>query len=455
MRGTPDLSRYRPAVTTREEGTPTRSRLARTARLAALPAAYLGRTAVGLGKRIGGRPAEIVAAQVQQRTAEQLFATLGHLKGGAMKMGQALSAMESALPEQLAGPYRDTLARLQEAAPAMPVARVHEQLATSLGPDWRTLFRAFDDRPAAAASIGQVHRATWSDGTPVAVKVQYPGAAEALVADLGMLQGLSPIVRAAAPHLDVRDLFTELRDRFVEEVDYRREADAQTAFADAYRDDPDIVVPDVLTVHGEVLVTRWIDGTPLSRVITDGSQHDRDRCGELLVRLFASGPVRAHRLHGDPHAGNFRLMDDGRLGVLDFGSTQAMPDGWPPRIGPLLAAGRDGDAVQLHRIAASARLLRPDEVTPAALLALLDPYLHPLRSERYGFTRGWLQEQTRRASDPLSAAARTQRRLSMPTRHLLLQRVAAELVGVLCSLGATVGVDGELRRWLPGYTAAP
>jgi predicted unusual protein kinase regulating ubiquinone biosynthesis (AarF/ABC1/UbiB family) len=441
-------------VTSPEEGTPTRGRLARTARLAALPAAYVGRSAVGLGKRIGGRPAAIVAAQMQQRTAEQLFATLGHLKGGAMKMGQALSAMESALPDQLAGPYRETLVRLQEAAPPMPVARIHEQLTTSLGPDWRSLFRDFDDRPAAAASIGQVHRATWSDGTPAAVKVQYPGAAEALLADLGMLQGLSPIVRAAAPHLDVRGLFTELRDRFVEEVDYRREAGAQTAFADAYRDDPDIVVPRVLAVEGEALVTRWIDGTPLSRVITDGTLHDRDRCGELLVRLFASGPVRARRLHADPHPGNFRLMDDGRLGVLDFGSIQAMPYGWPSGLGPLLAAGRDGDAVRLHRIAASAGLLRPDHVTPAALLDLLGPYLQPLRSERYRFTRRWLQEQTRRASDPLSAASRTQRRLTMPTRHLLLQRVAAELVGVLCSLGATVAVDGELQRWLPGYAAA-
>src|SRR3954468_11214977 len=133
--------RYRPAMTPPEKGTPTRSRLARTARLAALPAAYAGRTAVGIGKRIGGRPAEAVAAQLQQRTAEQLFATLGQLKGGAMKVGQALSAMESALPEQLAGPYRDALTKLQEAAPAMPTARVHEQLTSSLGSGWRQRFR--------------------------------------------------------------------------------------------------------------------------------------------------------------------------------------------------------------------------------------------------------------------------------------------------------------------------
>src|SRR3954466_12283688 len=308
---------------------PPRGRLARTARLAALPAAFAGRTAVGLGKRVAGRPAEAVAAQVQQRTAEQLFATLGRLKGGAMKVGQAMSAMEAALPEQLVGPYREALVRLQEAAPPMPSALVHGQLDRAFPDGWRHLLRDFEDRPVAAASIGQVHRATWSDGTPVAVKVQYPGAAEALVADLGMLQGLSPLVRAAVPHLDVRELFTELRGRFVEEVDYAREADAQTAFADAYRGDPDLLVPEVLAVEGEVLVTRWIDGTPLSRVIASGSQDERDHCGTALVRLFTSGPDRARRLHGDPHPGNFRLMDDGRLGVLDFGSNQPMPHGWP------------------------------------------------------------------------------------------------------------------------------
>jgi predicted unusual protein kinase regulating ubiquinone biosynthesis (AarF/ABC1/UbiB family) len=439
---------------TSEDGGPARSRLARTARLAALPAAYAGRTALGIGKRLGGRPAEAVAAQVQQRTAEQLFATLGPLKGGAMKVGQAMSAMESALPEQLVGPYREALVRLQEAAPAMPTALVHRQLESAFGPDWRRLFRDFADRPVAAASVGQVHRATWSDSTPVAVKIQYPGAGEALVADLGVLQKLAPVISAAAPGLDARQLIAELRSRLVEELDYVLEAEVQSAFADAYRDDPAIVVPDVLAVEGRVLVTRWVDGTPLSRVIADGAQDDRDRAGQLLVRLLASAPTRVRRLHGDPHPGNFRLLPGGRLAVLDFGATESLPSGWPARLGPLLAAGRDGDAAAVHRIAASAHLLEPERVTPTALLELLDPYLEPLRSPAYRFTRGWLQEQTRRASDPLGAASRTQRRLTVPPRHLLLQRVAMGLVGVLCSLGATVAVDDEIRRWLPGYDVA-
>jgi predicted unusual protein kinase regulating ubiquinone biosynthesis (AarF/ABC1/UbiB family) len=433
---------------------PTRGRLARTARLAALPAAHVGRSALGLGRRLGGRPAEAVAAQVQQRTAEQLFATLGQLKGGAMKVGQAMSAMEAALPEQLVGPYREALVRLQESAPPMPPSLVDEQLDRSFPGGWRELFREFDVRPVAAASVGQVHRAVWEDGTPVAVKIQYPGAGEALVADLGLLQALVPVMSAAAPGLDARQLLAELRARLADEVDYVLEADAQMAFADAYRGDPDIAVPDVVAVEDQVLITRWVDGTPLSRVIAAGTREERDRAGLLLVRLLASGPVRARRLHGDPHPGNFRLLPDGRLAVLDFGATEALPRGWPGRLGPLLAAGRDGDAPALHRIAASAGLLPPHRVSAADLMALLDPYFEPLRAPAYRFTRAWLQEQTRRASDPFGAAARTQRRLTIPPRHLLLQRVATGLVGVLSSLDATVPVHDEIRRWLPGYDDA-
>src|SRR6266480_4347732 len=162
----------------------------RTARLAALPLGFAGRAALGLGKRVTGMASEVVSADVQQRTAEHLFSVLGQLKGGAMKFGQALSVFEAALPEELAGPYRAALTRLQEAAPPLPAATVHKVLAAELGPTWRKQFREFDDTPAAAASIGQVHRAVWKDGrrsVPVAVKVQYPGAGDALLTDLTQL----------------------------------------------------------------------------------------------------------------------------------------------------------------------------------------------------------------------------------------------------------------------------
>src|SRR3954466_1162328 len=158
--------------------------VARTAKLASLPLGLAGRAALGLGKRVTGMAAEGVSADVQRRTAEHLFSVLGQLQGRPMKMGQALRVFEAALPEELAGPYRAALTKLQEAAPPLPAASVHKVLAEQLGADWRELFVGFDDTPAAAASIGQVHKAVWKqgdDGLPVAVKIQYPGAGAALL----------------------------------------------------------------------------------------------------------------------------------------------------------------------------------------------------------------------------------------------------------------------------------
>src|ERR1700722_3232583 len=166
----------------------------RTAKLATLPVGLAGRTALGLGKRIGGRPAELVATEIQQRTAEQVFRVLGEPKGGAMKFGQALSIFEAALPPELAGPYRATLTKLQESAPPLPASTVHRVLAADFGTDWRDSFQSFDDQPAAAASIGQVHRAVWQDGRKVAVKVQYPGAGKALLNDFTQLARLGRLV---------------------------------------------------------------------------------------------------------------------------------------------------------------------------------------------------------------------------------------------------------------------
>jgi predicted unusual protein kinase regulating ubiquinone biosynthesis (AarF/ABC1/UbiB family) len=427
---------------------PTRG-LARGARLASLPAAYAARRAVGLGRRVGGRPAELVAAEAQRRTAEQLFTVLGELKGGAMKAGQWLSAMEAALPEQLADPYGAALTRLQEAAPAMPRSDVHRVLADAFGGDWPKRFADFDDKPAAAASIGQVHRAVWSDGRPVAVKVQYPGAGDALATDLRQLDRLIPVLRLAAPGMDARALFAELRSRVMAEVDYRQEADSQTAFAEEFRDDADIIVPEVVAVSDRVLVSHWVDGTPVAHIARRGPPTQRELTARLLTRFLLSSPPRVGRLHGDPHPGNFRLLDDGRLGVLDFGSTLPMSKGWPPRLIALIRAGRDRDATALFRVATASGLARVGEVTPESLLDLIDPLLEPLRHDAFPFTRGWLRSQTIRFSDPRSSASRTQRRLHIPARHLLVQRVAAGTTGVLCLLGASVSVRDEAQAWLP------
>ncbi len=335
-----------------------------------------GRTALGFGKRIGGRPAEIVAEEIQRRTADQIFRVLGELKGGAMKLGQALSIFEAALPPEIAGPYRATLTRLQESAPPLPARTVHQVLAADLGEDWRDLFEEFDDTPAAAASIGQVHQAVWQDGRRVAVKIQYPGAGRALISDFNQLARAGRLFGLLMPGLDVKPLLDELRDRVTEELDYGLEAAAQHAFAEAYAGDPDIYVPDVVTGTAHVLVSEWMDGTPLSRIISDGSQEQRDHAGILLVRFLFSGPARAGLLHADPHPGNFRLLDDGRLGVLDFGAVDRLPDGLPPFFGRLLRIMHsDPDQIDITAVERELRahnFLRPGiDVDLEALRAFL------------------------------------------------------------------------------------
>ena len=215
----------------------------RTAKLASLPLGVAGRLAAGWGKRLTGQNAAEISAEVSAKTAEQVFAVLGQLKGGAMKFGQALSVFEAAVPDEMAGPYREALTKLQAAAPPMPASSVHRVLDEQLGRGWRKRFADFDDTPAAAASIGQVHQATWHDGRRIAVKVQYPGADEALRSDLRQLMRFSRLFQSLAPGAEVKPLLAELQDRMVEELDYRTEADNQRAFAAAFRDDEQVFVP--------------------------------------------------------------------------------------------------------------------------------------------------------------------------------------------------------------------
>ncbi|MFD5629274.1 ABC1 kinase family protein [Streptomyces sp. NPDC127072] len=433
-----------------------RKAVTRTAKLAALPIGFAGRATWGLGKRIGGKSAEIVGRELQQRTAEQLFKVLGELKGGAMKFGQALSVFESALPEEVAGPYRAALTKLQEAAPPMPTRTVHAVLEERLGEEWPELFLEFEDKPSAAASIGQVHHAVWHDGREVAVKVQYPGAGDALLADLTQLSRFARLLGPLIPGMDIKPLIAELRDRVSEELDYGLEAQAQQTHAEEFADDPDVLVPAVVHQCEQVLVTEWIDGIPMSEVIADGTEEQRDRAGQLLARFLFSGPARTGLLHADPHPGNFRLLPDEkgswRLGVLDFGTVDRLPGGLPPTIGASLRMTLDGEAEAVYAMLCEEGFVKESiELEPDAVLDYLLPIIEPAQADEFTFSRGWMRSQAARVGDPRSPAYQLGKRLNLPPAYLLIHRVTLSTIGVLCQLGATVRLRDELEEWLPGF----
>jgi predicted unusual protein kinase regulating ubiquinone biosynthesis (AarF/ABC1/UbiB family) len=432
-----------------------RRAVTRTAKLATLPIGFAGRTALGFGKRVGGKPAELVAAEVQARTAEQVFRVLGELKGGAMKFGQSLSIFEAALPEELVAPYRAMLTKLQDAAPPMPAATVHKVLATELGPKWRDSFASFDDTPAAAASIGQVHKAVWKDGRTVAVKVQYPGAGEALISDFTQLSRLGRMAAGWIPGLEIKPVLEELKARIVEELNYTLEADAQAAFADAFRGDPTFALPEVVTATQHCIVSEWLEGVPLSRLITSGTPEERNLGARRYMEFLLAGPARAGLLHADPHPGNFRLMDDGRFGVLDFGAVKRLPEGMPTEIGRLLtlALCEDADGV-VAGLREEGFIKQSIQIDGAGLLAYLAPFLEPARHTTWQFSRAWMRSLFNHINDPRRPQWSVGMKLNLPPEYLLIHRVWLGGIGVLCQIEGDVPVLEVLAEWLPEFDVA-
>ena len=428
-----------------------RRAVTRSAKLASLPLGFAGRTALGVGKRTLGKPAEAVAMEIQTRTAEQLFRVLGELKGGAMKLGQMLSIFEAALPPEIAGPYRATLTKLQEAAPPLPAAAVHKVLAEGLGADWREEFESFDDKPAAAASIGQVHRAVWKDGREVAVKVQYPGAGKALISDFNQLARLGKLFGILMPGLDVKSMLAELKERVIEELDYTIEADSQSKMRDAYpADDPDFYVPEVVAQAGHVLVTEWIDGTPLSKIISSGSEEERNHAALLYCRFLLSGPRRSGMLHGDPHPGNFRIMEDGRLGVLDFGAVDRIPEDFQYRMGRLLRIGTLEDIDEIEAALRDEDFIREGvEVDAESLQVFLAPITEPFVEDTFKFNREWLRDMAAKVTDlrPTNVV----RQLNVPPEYVIVHRVLSAGTGVLCQLDCEIPARAESLKWVPGF----
>jgi predicted unusual protein kinase regulating ubiquinone biosynthesis (AarF/ABC1/UbiB family) len=400
------------------------------------------------------RSKEEGAAELDKRhmeAAERMVDTLGTMKGAAMKIGQLASFVDTDfLPEEYRELYQDKLANLRSEAPPMPWEKVEKVLEEEWDEPVGELFEEFDQQAAAAASIGQVHRATLPDGRRVAVKIQYPGVAEALRADMQNAGMIMRLAKAIAPGLDAKAAAAELKERVLEELDYEYEAQNQRAFARGYRGHPFIYVPDVVTrlSRGRVLVTEWVDGVGFDDVKAL-PQAERDRFGEIVYR-FCFGSIY-HLLHfnADVHPGNYLLMDDGRVAFLDFGMTKQLD--------------REQVALEIAAIAAAAER-NPERLRVALhdLGFVKDPKkVDAERLMEHVMTiGGWYMEDREltidsqrvmraigAASDPRSEYYDLMRRENVPANELMGRRMELGMLAVLGQLEATRNWYRIGREW--------
>src|SRR3954470_9356984 len=349
------------------------SRLRRSAtvgRLAAEQAArQLGTRAANL-TRDEQRGNEALARR-QVETAEQIVAALGTMKGAAMKLGQVMSFLDVGLvPPEYREQFQAKLAELRDAAPKVAFKDMKKVIEQEYGDKIENVFETFDPVPIAAASIGQVYRARLDDGRDVAVKVQYPGVATAVRADMQNLGLIMRVAKRIAPGMDAKAMTAEIKERLTDELDYEHEAQQHRAFARSWRGHPFIYVPAVVTELSSehVLVSEWVDGIGFEEVKEQG-RATRDRFGEIIFRFFFGSLYRNGHFSGDPHPGNYRLMPDGRVAFIDFGMTKRVSrEDIEAEVGALRAL-MDGDAVELHRRLAAMGFFDPsdEQVTPQAV----------------------------------------------------------------------------------------
>jgi predicted unusual protein kinase regulating ubiquinone biosynthesis (AarF/ABC1/UbiB family) len=424
----------------------------RSARIAGLVGVLAARsTATAVRARFVADPSPL-RREARARNAATLRSTLGGMKGGALKAGQLLSTVDSLFPPDPERTWTEALTSMQESNPPLPWSQVQPELARGLGPRWRESLVEVDEVAVAAASLGQVHRGTWNDGRAVAVKVQYPFAADVLLGDLRALGVSLRLAGAVVPGLVAAPLVGELRIRAAEELDYRHEARAQRAVAAAFAGSEEYAVPDVVGVGDGVLVTEWLDGRPLVDAAGDPDEQRR-RTAERYQRFALLAPRLAGWLHADPHPGNFRVAPDGRLGVLDFGAVVRMPDGLPPSFGRLVRAFADrGSGAELEAALRAAGLVAPGRsLDVASLGAVMSPFSEPSRHDEFRFSPEWLRSCFARddgARDPDYSAALG---LTLPPEQLMTQRVWLGVIGVLCRLDVSIPVRPVMAELLPGF----
>ena len=430
------------------------SRVRRTARV--------GRAAAGQAVRQAGthvanvaRSDEGASKALEKRhleAAQQIVSVLGTMKGAAMKLGQVMSFLDVGLvPEEYRDEFQRKLGELREAAPNVRFDDMRKVMEQEFEDPLEEVFASFEEEPIAAASIGQVYRAQLRDGRDVAVKVQYPGVAAAVRADMQNLGLILRLMKRMAPGLDVNALAEEVRLRIFEELDYELEAQNQRALARIFRRHPFIVVPDVVTrlSHERVVVTEFVEGTKFEELKTY-PQPDRDRLGEIIFRFFMGCLYRHRQFSGDPHPGNFMLMEDGKVAFLDFGLFKRME---AEDVALELACQRatvEGDEQELHRLLAQSGFLPvPERVDPDVLYDYVrDSIWWYTIDEEVTLTPEIATEVMIEASDPRSSHFRQMRHQDMRPEHLFGRRMEMLTLAVLGQLRARNNWHRIAREWM-------
>jgi predicted unusual protein kinase regulating ubiquinone biosynthesis (AarF/ABC1/UbiB family) len=412
-------------------------RIARSRRLAAVGAGHAARTIGSRAATIGKGDEARDAAMGRQalETADRLVAALGTMKGAAMKLGQTFSVIDAGLVgEEHREEFQRKLAKLQASAEPHPFKDIRKVVEQDLGEKLSDAFADFAEEPLAAASIGQVHRATLHDGREVAVKVQYPGVKEAVKADLQNLGLALKLLARISPGLDTKEIAAEVRERITEELDYELEAANHRAVARAYRGHPFVVVPDVVTdlCRERVIVSEYVEGRRFEEIVGLALE-ERSRFGEILGRFYVNGPMRHRLLNGDPHPGNSLFLAGGRVAFLDFGFFKRLSAEEAQVQRDILIAVHQGDDDQLFRI------MRDQGVVSGRRQEDID-----LLMELYDTLCGWLlvdEEVTisqRVVADAIAMQGQMSRSdVKLPAEQIVAARAYVLVLAILGQLGAT------------------
>jgi predicted unusual protein kinase regulating ubiquinone biosynthesis (AarF/ABC1/UbiB family) len=414
-------------------------RTARVWRLTARRAAHLIRVRV-----LGTGASEVKRAQLEEqfviRSAEDVAEVLGNMKGAIMKAGQMFSFIADGLPPDAA----KALSTLQADVAPMAPSLAEDVIRRELGAGPEELFLDWDPVPVAAASIGQVHRAVLRDGRKVAVKVQYPGVDSAISSDLENAQLLYGMFsQFALPSLDVKAMIDEVRQRMLEELDYRIEATSQREFADYYVGHPFIRIPDVVPEFSgrRVLTSEWVDGLRWSEFLEQASEPAKQAAGEVLMR-FAQGSVYFHRMfNGDPHPGNYKFHLDGTITFLDFGLVKRWSQEEINELTPVLDALLAQDAQQVAKQVEALDALPPGHgVDPNMILEYASTPYWPFIAGEYTFTREKNAAALEKVLDFEGRYRELLDKIDLPTSYIILDRL-------VWGVGALLGHLEAHNRW--------